>query len=111
MALNLAIPEKKADLKPRIVVLGVGGAGGNAVNTMIQSELQGVEFVVANTDAQALAQSLALTKIQLGGEVTRGLGAGSKPEIGASAAEESIQDVVSAIQESRSALKVRTAAV
>ncbi|MGB0843431.1 MAG: cell division protein FtsZ [Alphaproteobacteria bacterium] len=99
MALNLAIPERKADLKPRIVVLGVGGAGGNAVNTMIQSELQGVEFVVANTDAQALAQSLSENTIQLGGDVTRGLGAGSKPEIGAAAADESIQDVLAAVQD------------
>lgn len=97
MALNLALPEKQVDLKPRIVVLGVGGAGGNAVNTMIQSELQGVEFVVANTDAQALAQSLANSKIQLGTSETRGLGAGSKPDVGQAAAEESISEVLDAI--------------
>ncbi len=81
------------ELRPRIVVFGVGGAGGNAVNNMIEGNLQGVEFVVANTDAQALTRSRAETKLQLGIETTRGLGAGARPEIGARAAEESIEDI------------------
>ncbi|MFN4025064.1 MAG: cell division protein FtsZ [Hyphomonas sp.] len=81
------------ELRPRIVVFGVGGAGGNAVNNMIDGNLQGVEFVVANTDAQALTRSRAETKLQLGMETTRGLGAGARPEIGARAAEESIEDI------------------
>ncbi|MCC6918373.1 MAG: cell division protein FtsZ [Alphaproteobacteria bacterium] len=88
MSIKFTAPETP-ELKPRIVVFGVGGAGGNAVNNMLTSELQGVEFVVANTDAQALAQNLAPRKIQLGANVTLGLGAGSKPEIGAQAAEAS----------------------
>ena len=64
--INVSVPTQEADLKPRITVLGVGGAGSNAVNNMIRSELGGVEFVVCNTDAQSLAQSLAARKIQLG---------------------------------------------
>jgi len=94
VGINLSVPDQ-TELKPRILVLGVGGAGGNAVNNMIQSELQGVEFVVANTDAQALKQSLADSRIQLGAELTEGLGAGSKPQIGASAAEEAIEEITS----------------
>lgn len=85
-------PVDVIDLKPRILVVGVGGAGGNAVNNMIRSKLEGVEFMAMNTDAQALQQSLAPTKIQLGLDITRGLGAGSKPDIGRSAAEESVDD-------------------
>ena len=81
------------ELKPKIAVIGVGGAGGNAVNNMIAAKLQGVNFVVANTDAQALIHSQADTKIQLGVAMTEGLGAGSKPEIGAAAAEESIEEI------------------
>lgn len=81
------------ELSPRIVVLGVGGAGGNAVDNMIASELRGVEFMVANTDAQALARSSAGTTIQLGPETTKGLGAGARPEVGAAAAEESAETV------------------
>ncbi len=81
------------DVTPKIVVFGVGGAGGNAVNNMIQSELQGVEFFVCNTDAQALKQSEASCKIQLGPSITQGLGAGSKPEVGRAAAEEIITDL------------------
>ncbi|MFC4272858.1 cell division protein FtsZ [Sneathiella chungangensis] len=92
MSINLSVPEQ-SELKPKILVLGVGGAGGNAVNNMITSELQGVEFVVANTDAQALKQSLAERRIQLGAELTEGLGAGSKPHIGAGAAEEAIEEI------------------
>jgi cell division protein FtsZ len=81
------------ELRPKIVVFGVGGAGGNAVNNMIEANLQGVEFVVANTDAQALARSRAELKLQLGLETTGGLGAGARPEIGARAAEESLEEI------------------
>lgn len=81
------------ELSPKIIVFGVGGAGGNAVNNMIEANLQGVEFVVANTDAQALARSRAETRLQLGIETTGGLGAGARPEIGARAAEESVEDI------------------
>ena len=84
-------------MKPRIMVIGVGGAGGNAVNNMIAAGLKGPEFVVANTDAQALAASAAEKRIQLGASLTEGLGAGSKPEIGEAAAEEAIEDIRSAV--------------
>ncbi|MEM9900764.1 MAG: cell division protein FtsZ [Pseudomonadota bacterium] len=95
MTLNLSMPEAEhADLKPRITVFGVGGAGGNAVNNMIEKELQGVEFVTANTDAQALQQSRAPARIQMGVKVTEGLGAGAKAQIGAAAAEETIEEIV-----------------
>jgi len=94
MALNLIMANDGADLKPRITVFGVGGAGGNAVNNMIDQQLDGVDFVVANTDAQALAQSRAPHRVQLGAKVTEGLGAGAKPQIGAAAAEESIEQIV-----------------
>ena len=77
MALNLSMPGQE-DLKPRITVFGVGGAGGNAVDNMIEKALEGVEFVIANTDAQALQQSGAPSKIQLGVKVTEGLGAGAR---------------------------------
>jgi cell division protein FtsZ len=93
MALNLSLPGQE-DLKPRITVFGVGGAGGNAVNNMIEKLLDGVEFVVANTDAQALQQSHAPAKIQMGVKVTEGLGAGARPTVGAAAAEESIEQIV-----------------
>ena len=93
MALTLSIPVTQ-DLSPRITVIGVGGAGGNAVNNMIDKQLEGCEFVVANTDAQALQQSQAGNKLQLGARVTEGLGAGARPEVGAAAAEESIEDIV-----------------
>lgn len=86
-----------ADLRPKITVIGVGGAGGNAVNNMIRAKLQGVEFVVCNTDAQALSQSLTERRIQLGLNVTQGLGAGSKPEVGGAAAEESLDQIQQAI--------------
>jgi cell division protein FtsZ len=88
MAIHLSAP-RTTELKPRIVVFGVGGAGGNAVNNMIESGLEGVEFVTANTDAQQLSRSLTERRIQLGVMVTQGLGAGAHPEIGMSAAEES----------------------
>ena len=92
MAINIKVPDL-TELKPRITVFGVGGAGGNAVNNMITSGLEGVEFVVANTDAQALATSKAERRIQMGTNVTEGLGAGSKPEIGAAAAEEAMDEI------------------
>ena len=93
MALNLTMTERE-DLKPRITVFGVGGAGGNAVNNMIEKQLDGVEFVVANTDAQALQQSHAPARIQMGVRVTEGLGAGARPSVGAAAAEETIEEIV-----------------
>ena len=93
MALNLRMPET-SDLKPRITVFGVGGAGGNAVNNMIEKNLEGAEFVVANTDAQALNQSKATKKLQLGERITEGLGAGAKPEVGNAAATESIDAII-----------------
>ncbi|WP_316015533.1 cell division protein FtsZ, partial [Roseobacter sp. HKCCA0434] len=93
MSLNLRMPEQ-TELKPRILVFGVGGAGGNAVNNMIDKALEGAEFVVANTDAQALQQAKALRQVQLGAQVTEGLGAGAKPTVGAAAAEESIEEIV-----------------
>lgn len=93
MTLNLSVPEHD-DLKPRITVFGVGGAGGNAVDNMIQKELDGVDFVVANTDAQALQQSQSKVRVQLGAKVTEGLGAGARPKVGAAAAEESIEQIV-----------------
>ena len=93
MPISLSLP-KAVELKPRIVVIGVGGAGGNAVNNMIAAGLDGVEFVVANTDAQALALSRADRKVQLGGGITQGLGAGMRPEIGEQSAEESLDEIL-----------------
>jgi cell division protein FtsZ len=93
MTLNLIMSEQE-DLKPRITVFGVGGAGGNAVNNMIEKELEGVEFVVANTDAQALQQSRSGARVQMGVKVTEGLGAGARPSVGAAAAEETIEEIV-----------------
>jgi cell division protein FtsZ len=93
MAINLKAPETK-ELRPRITVLGVGGAGGNAVNNMIEAGLEGVDFVVANTDAQALAQSKCNRRIQLGVGTTEGLGAGAQPEIGRAGAEESMAEIM-----------------
>ena len=93
MALNLRIPEH-TELKPKITVFGIGGAGGNAVNNMIEKELDGVEFIIANTDAQALHQGSADTKIQMGLGVTQGLGSGARPEVGAAAAEEAIEQII-----------------
>ncbi|WP_069094318.1 cell division protein FtsZ [Methyloligella halotolerans] len=92
MTINLRVPDT-TELKPRITVFGIGGAGGNAVNNMIAKGVQGVEFVVANTDAQALTSSAAERRIQMGANVTEGLGAGSKPEIGSAAAEEAMADI------------------
>jgi cell division protein FtsZ len=92
MALNLTPPDI-SELKPRITVFGVGGAGGNAVNNMVTAGLQGVDFVVANTDAQALTMSKAPRIIQMGTQVTQGLGAGSQPDVGAAAAQEVIDEI------------------
>ncbi len=92
--------QKLTDIKPKITVIGVGGAGGNAVNNMIRYKLEGVDFVVANTDAQALTQSLADKSIRLGMNITQGLGAGSRPMVGKSAAEETIEEVIDAIKDS-----------
>ncbi|MBL6673563.1 MAG: cell division protein FtsZ [Candidatus Puniceispirillum sp.] len=94
MTINLTVPQNMQELRPRITVVGVGGAGCNAVNNMINADLEGVDFLVANTDGQALAHSKASRKIQLGSAITQGLGAGSKPEIGRAAAEESLQEVM-----------------
>jgi len=92
MTINLSAPDIR-ELKPRITVFGVGGAGGNAVNNMIEIGLQGCEFVVGNTDAQALTSSKAHRVIQMGMQVTEGLGAGSQPEVGRAAAEEVIDEI------------------
>ncbi|MBA4118367.1 MAG: cell division protein FtsZ [Candidatus Puniceispirillum sp.] len=91
------LPPLDLELKPRITVVGVGGAGNNAVNNMIRSKLQGVQFISCNTDAQALAHSLSEKRIQLGTLVTQGLGAGSRPEVGRAAAEESLETLMDAI--------------
>merc|ERR1711965_1115541 len=92
MSLNLSIPDSM-QLTPRITVVGVGGAGGNAVNNMINAQLEGVEFIVCNTDAQALNQSQAERRIQLGQMITHGLGAGARPEVGRAAAQETMEEI------------------
>jgi len=97
MTINIKGPELR-ELKPRILVLGVGGAGGNAINGMINAGMEGVEFVAANTDAQDLINNKANGKIQLGANLTKGLGAGAKHEIGQAAAEESLNDIVDYIK-------------
>ncbi|KYH12445.1 cell division protein FtsZ [Neorickettsia sp. 179522] len=103
MTLRLSVPleqnQHQSLLCPKIAVIGVGGAGGNAINNMINSGLRGVKFIAANTDAQALEHSLADVKIQLGANLTKGLGAGSIPEIGRQAAEESINELAEAIED------------
>ena len=93
MSINISVPPTH-ELKPRITVIGVGGAGCNAVNNMISSHLEGVEFVVSNTDAQSLANSQAQMRVQLGANVTQGLGAGARPEIGRAAADESLDQIL-----------------
>ena len=94
MTVNLGVPEaKKSKLTPRIIVIGVGGGGCNAVNTMIESGLKGVEYAACNTDAQSLENNKASEKIQLGLETTEGLGAGSDPIKGKAAAEESYNEI------------------
>ncbi len=94
MTINLSLPQTESEIKPRITVIGVGGAGGNAVNNMISAALEGVEFIVANTDAQALGQSLADRRVQLGITITQGLGAGARPEVGRQAAEEALPEIL-----------------
>ena len=97
MPINISAPELR-ELKPRIIVLGVGGAGGNAINNMINQGIVGVEYVAANTDAQDLKNNLSDCKIQLGSNLTRGLGAGSKAEIGRAAADESMNEIINLLQ-------------
>ncbi len=97
MSIDFIRPEVE-ELRPRISVIGVGGAGGNAIANMIHSDVQGVDFVVANTDAQALNHSLADRKIQLGHKITQGLGAGARPEIGKAAAEEALAEIEQALE-------------
>ncbi len=92
MSINIGPPSIE-ELKPRIAVIGVGGAGGNAIANMIAAEIEGVDFLVANTDAQALNSSVAEHRIQLGPEITQGLGAGSRPEVGRAAAEETLAEI------------------
>ena len=98
MSISLSLP-KAVELKPRIVVIGVGGAGGNAVNNMINAGLDGVDFVVANTDAQALALSGADRRVQLGGGITEGLGAGMRPEVGEQSALDSMTEILEHIED------------
>jgi cell division protein FtsZ len=93
MPLNISVPET-TELRPRILVFGVGGAGGNAVNNMIESSLEGVDFAVANTDAQALTRSQTEKRVQMGAAITEGLGAGARPEIGSQAAEDSLPEIM-----------------
>ncbi|MEE9300376.1 MAG: cell division protein FtsZ, partial [Alphaproteobacteria bacterium] len=102
MTINLSVPTSH-ELKPRITVIGVGGAGGNAVNNMIASHLEGVDFVAANTDSQALAQSLTDRRVQLGANITYGLGAGARPDIGKAAAEECLEEILDYLQGSHMA--------
>ncbi len=100
MSINLTVPKETVTqiLKPKLTVIGVGGAGGNAVNNMINANLEGVDFVVANTDAQALSQSGTDRRIQLGAHLTQGLGAGSRPDIGRAAAEEAIDEILAELE-------------
>jgi cell division protein FtsZ len=97
MSINIG-PAASDDLRPRITVIGIGGAGGNAIANMIAAEIEGVEFIVANTDAQALATSPAEKRIQLGPDITGGLGAGARPEVGKAAAEETVAEVERALE-------------
>ncbi|QSB43320.1 cell division protein FtsZ [Tsuneonella flava] len=97
MSINIG-PPATDDLRPKITVIGVGGAGGNAIANMIAAEIEGVDFIVANTDAQVLASSGAQTRIQLGPEITGGLGAGARPEVGKAAAEETVAEIEDALE-------------
>ncbi|MFA5040530.1 MAG: cell division protein FtsZ [Bdellovibrionales bacterium] len=96
--INLSMADPEHNLRPRLTVVGVGGAGGNAINNMIRCQLEGCDFIAANTDAQALAMSLAARKIQLGINLSRGLGAGSKADVGRAAAEEQINDIMASLE-------------
>jgi cell division protein FtsZ len=97
MSINIG-PAATDDLRPRITVIGIGGAGGNAIANMIEAEIEGVEFIVANTDAQALSTSPAERRIQLGPDITGGLGAGARPEVGKAAAEETVAEIEKALE-------------
>src|SRR3979490_1407385 len=97
MSLNLSVPRDEHEMKPRISVVGVGGAGGNAVNNMIRSNLIGCEFPRCHSEAQAMMRTLAERRIQLGISVTRGLGAGSRPDVGRAAAEEALDEIMQAL--------------
>jgi cell division protein FtsZ len=97
MSINIG-PAVSDDLRPRITVIGIGGAGGNAISNMIAAEIEGVEFIVANTDAQALSTSPAEKRIQLGPDITGGLGAGARPEVGKAAAEETVAEIEKALE-------------
>ncbi|BBC74113.1 cell division protein FtsZ [Altererythrobacter sp. B11] len=97
MSINIGPPSVE-ELRPRITVIGVGGAGGNAIANMIEAEIEGVDFIVANTDAQALNNSVAEHRIQLGPDITQGLGAGSRPEVGRAAAEETVAEIERALE-------------
>lgn len=96
--INLSMAETEHNLRPRLTVMGIGGAGGNAINNMIRCALEGCDFIAANTDSQALAMSLAPRKIQLGINMSRGLGAGSKPDMGRAAAEEQLADILACLE-------------
>ena len=97
MSINIG-PAATDDLRPRITVIGIGGAGGNAIANMIEAEIEGVEFIIANTDAQALSTSPAERRIQLGPDITGGLGAGARPEVGKAAAEETVAEIEKALE-------------
>ena len=97
MSINIG-PATSDDLRPRITVVGVGGAGGNAIANMMAAGIEGVDFIVANTDAQALANTTAEKRIQLGPDITGGLGAGARPEVGKAAAEETVEDIEQALE-------------
>ncbi|MEL6737930.1 MAG: cell division protein FtsZ [Pseudomonadota bacterium] len=97
MSINIGMAASD-DLRPRITVIGIGGAGGNAIENMIAAEIEGVDFIVANTDAQALSSSPAEKRIQLGPEITNGLGAGARPEVGKAAAEETVAEIEAALE-------------
>ena len=97
MTININAPEIR-ELHPRILVLGVGGAGGNAINGMIESGLQGVEFIAVNTDAQDLKLNKAKAKIQIGTNITKGLGAGARVDIGQASADESLNEIINFLQ-------------
>ena len=97
MSINIG-PATSDDLRPRITVIGVGGAGGNAIANMMDAQIEGVDFIVANTDAQALSNAAAEKRIQLGPDITGGLGAGARPEVGKAAAEETVEDIEHALE-------------
>ena len=93
MTINISLADTGPNLRPKLTVVGVGGSGGNAVNNMMHSNLEGVDFLIANTDAQALQNSKCERRIQLGIKSTKGLGAGMRPDVGREAAEEAISEI------------------